>query len=76
MFLDTNFNSPNTVLSTIYQNFVEAAMKYYRYGKSMEHRNQPHLELLTGETLHSWDGQVYRLDKPLTVIDLGHWLKM
>ncbi|KAL2046145.1 hypothetical protein N7G274_001592 [Stereocaulon virgatum] len=51
MFLDTNFNSPNTVLSTIYQNFMEAAMKYYRYGKSMDRWSQPHLELLTGTIL-------------------------
>jgi hypothetical protein len=57
MFLDTNFNSPNTVLSTIYQNFMEAAMKYYRYGKTMEHWSQPHLELLTGETPNGWEGQ-------------------
>ena len=49
MFLDTNFNSPNTVLLTIYQNFVEVAMKYYRYGKLMVHSSQPHLHLLIGK---------------------------
>lgn len=31
MFLDTNFNSIRKVLSNIYQNLYEAAMKYYRY---------------------------------------------
>lgn len=35
MFLDTNFNSLKTVLSTLYHNFVESAMKYYRYAKGM-----------------------------------------
>lgn len=49
MFLDTNFNSPKTVLSTIYQNFIEAAMKYYRYVKSMVDSQQPHLAILTGK---------------------------
>ena len=52
MFLDTNFNSPNTVLLSIYQNFVEVAMKYYRYGKLMV-GSQPHLHLLIGETPRS-----------------------
>lgn len=51
MFLDTNFNSPNTVLSSIYQNFVEAAMKYYRYAKCMQNDKQPHLDLLKGKLL-------------------------
>lgn len=49
MFLDTSFNSTVTVLSTIYQNFMEAAMKYYRYAKCMGGRKHPHLDLLTGE---------------------------
>lgn len=48
MFLDTSFNSPGTVLSTIYQNFVEAAMKYYRYAKCMGGEKHPHLDLLIG----------------------------
>ncbi|CAD6591538.1 MAG: hypothetical protein ASARMPREDX12_005212 [Alectoria sarmentosa] len=46
MFLDTSFNSPVTVLSTIYQNFVEVAMKYYRYAKCMQGGKHPHLDLL------------------------------
>lgn len=50
MFLDTNFNSTGTVLSTIYQNFVEAAMKYYRYAKCMGGGKHPHLDLLIGES--------------------------
>ena len=49
MFLDTSFNSPPTVLSTVYQNFVEAAMKYYRYAKCMVGRTHPHADLLIGE---------------------------
>ncbi|KAL6716246.1 Telomerase reverse transcriptase [Lecanora helva] len=48
MFLDSNFNSLNTVLSTIYQNFAETSMKYYRYMKCMGHNGQPHLGLLIG----------------------------
>ena len=50
MLLDTNFNSPTTVLTTIYQNFIEAAMKYSRYVKSMTLGTQPHVALLTGES--------------------------
>ena len=50
MFLDTNFNSPNTVLSTIYQNFVEASMKYYRYAKCMTKSFQPDAKLLIGRS--------------------------
>ena len=50
MFLDTSLNSPLTVLSTIYQNFMEAAMKYYRYAKCMEGGKHPHPDLLIGES--------------------------
>lgn len=35
MFLDTNFNSLRTVLSSIFKNFAESSMKYYRYAKCM-----------------------------------------
>ncbi|MCJ1405445.1 hypothetical protein MMC11_008673 [Xylographa trunciseda] len=35
MFLDTSLNSQTTVLSTIYQNLSETAMKCYRYAKAM-----------------------------------------
>ena len=52
MFLDTSFNSPLTVLSTIYRNFVEAGMKYYRYAKCMGGRKHPHSDLLLGESGH------------------------
>ena len=48
MFLDTSFNSLNTVLGTIYENFIEAAMKYYRYAKSMPKGQQPRNPLLIG----------------------------
>ncbi len=51
MFLDTNFNSLSTVLSTIYKNFLESAMKYYRYAKCMTagmHAKHPHASLLIG----------------------------
>ncbi|KAL8931942.1 MAG: hypothetical protein Q9211_006631, partial [Gyalolechia sp. 1 TL-2023] len=46
MFLDTNFNSAINVISNIYQNFLEAAMKYYRYVKLMPYGQQPHKALL------------------------------
>ena len=49
MFLDTDFNSPSTVLATIYQNFVETSMKYYRYMKCMANSRQPQAELLIGK---------------------------
>ena len=50
MFVDTGFNSSLTVLSTIYQNFVEAAMKYYRYVKCMGGRQQqPPSDFAIGE---------------------------
>lgn len=49
MFFDTNFNSAITVLSTVYQNFVEAAMKYYRYAKCMGGGKHPHQDLLIGK---------------------------
>lgn len=49
MFLDTTFNSLSTVLSTIYQNFMESAMKYYRYAKCMGAGGMhPHASLLIG----------------------------
>ena len=48
MFLDTNFNSVGRVMSNIYQNFVEAGMKYYRYAKSLRSDQQPHTSLLIG----------------------------
>ena len=48
MLVDTSFNSIATVLTTVYQNFIEAAMKFSRYIKSMENKAQPHLALLIG----------------------------
>lgn len=48
MFLDTTFNSLNTVLSTIYKNFLESAMKYYRYAKCMATSKYPQAALLIG----------------------------
>ncbi|KAI4225667.1 MAG: hypothetical protein L6R36_003747 [Xanthoria steineri] len=48
MFLDTNFNSVSSVMSNIYQNFVEAGMKYYRYAKSLRCEQQPHTALMIG----------------------------
>ena len=49
MFLDTNLNARSTVLSTIYQNFAETAMKCYRYTKSMPKHKQPSSQLVIGE---------------------------
>ncbi|KAL8703103.1 MAG: hypothetical protein Q9201_003694, partial [Fulgogasparrea decipioides] len=46
MYLDTNFNSVSNAISNIYQNFLEAAMKYYRYVKSLPRDKQPHAALL------------------------------
>ena len=48
MLLDTNFNSTATVLTTLYENFIEAAMKFHRYTKSMEKQARPHVALLIG----------------------------
>lgn len=48
MFLDTTFNSVYTVLSTIYKNFLESAMKYYRYAKCMATGKYLHAALLIG----------------------------
>ena len=52
ILLDTSFNSQNTVLSTVYENFVESAMKYYRYAKSMGSRKQPAASILIRKLLH------------------------
>jgi len=49
MFLDTGINSPDTVLCTVYQNLLEAAMKYYRYFKSMTKSKRPQIGLMTGK---------------------------
>ena len=51
MFLDTNFNSPRSALSNIYQNFMEAAMKFYRYAKCIASSTLPHAGLLEGKNL-------------------------
>ena len=61
MFLDTSFNSRLTVLSTIYQNFIEVAMKYCRYAKCMGGGKHPHSGLLIGkfsQTSHQ-DGRAW-----------------
>ncbi|MCJ1286569.1 hypothetical protein MMC26_005915 [Xylographa opegraphella] len=46
MFMDTSFNSQTTVLSNIYQNLSETAMKYYRYAKAMGGRRRLPASLL------------------------------
>ncbi|KAL9044033.1 MAG: hypothetical protein Q9214_002802, partial [Letrouitia sp. 1 TL-2023] len=46
MFLDTNHNSLSRVLLTVHQNFVESAMKLYRYAKHMVGEKQPHPSLV------------------------------
>ncbi|SLM33959.1 telomerase reverse transcriptase [Lasallia pustulata] len=51
MFFDTTFNSLSTVLSTIYQNFVEAAMKFYRYAKCLCKHRRPQQSLMI-KTIH------------------------
>ena len=49
MFLDTNHNRLDTVLGTLYQNFLETAMKCYRYMKCMPRRKQPSSRLVEGK---------------------------
>ncbi|MCJ1384110.1 hypothetical protein MMC17_007226 [Xylographa soralifera] len=46
MFLDTSFNAQSTVLSNIYQNLSETAMKYYRYAKAMGSQRRLPIPLL------------------------------
>ncbi|KAL8713551.1 MAG: hypothetical protein Q9220_002413 [cf. Caloplaca sp. 1 TL-2023] len=46
MFLDTSFNSISNVITNIYQNFFETAMKYYRYLRSLAPGKEPHAALL------------------------------
>jgi len=46
MFLDTSFNSLSSVLSNIYQSFIEAAIKLYHYVKCLPSSKQPHSPLL------------------------------
>ncbi|KAI9787925.1 MAG: hypothetical protein M1816_007325 [Peltula sp. TS41687] len=46
MFLDTNFNSTITVLTNIYENFIESAMKFYRYARSLPSAKQPRAAIL------------------------------
>ncbi|KAL8811749.1 MAG: hypothetical protein Q9200_001548 [Gallowayella weberi] len=62
MFLDTNLNSLSNAISNIYQNFMETAMKYYRYVKSMRPENQPHAALLI-DTIWSVVGVAFVLIK-------------
>ena len=63
MLVDTNYNSTTTVLSTIYQNFVETAMKFFRYMKSMTSNARPHVELLIGTSSHHPAGAVAPQDE-------------
>ena len=51
MFLDTSLNSQSTVLSTIYQNLSETAMKYYRYAKAMGGQKRLPAPLLMRESI-------------------------
>jgi hypothetical protein len=41
MFLDTSFNSLNTVLSNIYSAFLETALKTYTYARCLPSNKQP-----------------------------------
>lgn len=61
MFFDTHFNSIATVLSTIYKNFVESAMKYYRYAKCMAAGARPHASLLIGQYFFQYAGRLLQL---------------
>ena len=46
MFLDTSFNSVARVLSTVFHNFLETAMKMFRYVKVMPKASQPDCPIL------------------------------
>ena len=48
MFLDTSFNSLNTVLCNIYQNFLVTATRFYHYLKCLPSGRQPKPSLLMG----------------------------
>lgn len=37
MYFDTEYNSIDTVVKNIFHAFVEAAMKFHRYVKSLQH---------------------------------------
>lgn len=50
MFLDTSFNSLNTVLCNIYQNFLVTATRFYHYLKCLPSSRQPKTSLLMGTT--------------------------
>jgi telomerase reverse transcriptase len=48
MFLDTHYNRPKVVLLGIYTNFVETAIKMYRYYKALRPRCRPSPRLVQG----------------------------
>lgn len=50
MFLDPVLNAPATIMFTVYQNFLETAMKCFRYIKCMPTAKQPTAALLKGTT--------------------------
>ncbi|KAL8867135.1 MAG: hypothetical protein Q9174_005857 [Haloplaca sp. 1 TL-2023] len=62
MFLDTNFNSVLNVLGNVYQNFLEAAMKFYRYVLSMQQKSRPRSALLI-DTIRSMVDMAFVLIK-------------
>ncbi|KAL8822756.1 MAG: hypothetical protein Q9191_006514 [Dirinaria sp. TL-2023a] len=62
MFLDTTFNSRQTVLATVYKNFYETAMKFYRYQKCMRAAASPHATLLVN-TIRDLGNLAYTLVK-------------
>ena len=64
MFLDTNLNSVLNVLGNVYQNFLEAAMKFYRYVLSMQQRSRPRSALLI-DTIQSMVDMAFVLVKAM-----------
>lgn len=58
MFLDTTFNSTIRVLTNIYENFIESAMRFYRYAKCLPASKQPRVTILISKWLmnhhHHW----------------------
>ena len=49
MFTDTAFNSITTVMSNIYQNMLESAIKYCGYAKCLPRTKQPRARILIGQ---------------------------
>jgi telomerase reverse transcriptase len=52
MFLDTSFNSLATVLTNIYESFLETATKMWTYVKCLPAQKRPGAKLVISRSLH------------------------